>query len=204
MRYTTMRKERSDPFTDKVQRIFRILLSRERKRDLSWYRIAKDADVSYGWAYEILKDLEDDDIIKGSAVKDPRSLFEIWADRPDHRLFREYNVQNPDEVLKKAENDYVLTGYFAENLVGHYLFPRYRELYIDWHEIDSWHSYLSNNGFVGKGNLMIILADNHVFYEREEIDGWRVVSIQQLIVDLIRTGAECREAADILLDRVYK
>jgi molybdenum-dependent DNA-binding transcriptional regulator ModE len=68
-----MSKVRLDPFTDKVQRIFRILLSRERKKDLSWYRIAKDADVSYGWAYKILKNLEDSDIIKDSVVEDPRS-----------------------------------------------------------------------------------------------------------------------------------
>jgi hypothetical protein len=48
-----------------------------------------------------------------------------------------------------------------------------------------------------------MLADDHVFFERQEIEGWPVVSIQQLIVDLLRTGAECVEAANLLIRREY-
>jgi hypothetical protein len=35
------------------------------------------------------------------------------------------------------------------------------------------------------------------------VKGWPLVSIQQLIVDLMRTGAECAEAADLLIGREY-
>ncbi|NIP34376.1 MAG: hypothetical protein GWN18_05510, partial [Thermoplasmata archaeon] len=45
--------------------------------------------------------------------------------------------------------------------------------------------------------------DEHVFYERQEVDGWPLVSVQQVIVDLYRTGVECAEAADLLVGRLY-
>jgi len=98
---------------------------------------------------------------------------------------------------------YVLTGYFAENLVGHYVFPRFHELYVHRPDALAWHALLSGKGYVGRGNVQVLLADEHVFFESDVADGWPVVSIQQLIVDLYRTGAECAEAADLLVGRVY-
>jgi hypothetical protein len=71
------------------------------------------------------------------------------------------------------------------------------------HELEKWHNYLMNSGYVGKGNVKIYFTDQHVFFEKYEVEGWPVVSIQQLIVDLIREGAECKEAAEILMKRIY-
>lgn len=99
--------------------------------------------------------------------------------------------------------EYALTGYFAENLVGHYLFPRYYELYINDHCIEDWHNLLIKSGYVGKGNVKIFFTDQHVFFEKYDVEGWPVVSIQQLIVDLMREGAECGEAAELLMKRIY-
>jgi len=48
------------------------------------------------------------------------------------------------------------------------------------------------------------LTDEHVFWNRIEVKEWPIVSIQQLIVDLLREGAECREAAEILIRRFYR
>ena len=190
-------------YGDKVERIYRILLSRKIKK-MTWYRVAKEAGVGYSWAYRVLKDLEKGRIIKGSAVRDPKALFRRWAERDDRRAYREYNIQDPAKVLKKAKMDYAFTGYFAENLVGHYVFPRFFELYIHREDAARWHRFLSESGYVGKGNVQVMLADEHVFFERGKVDGWPVVSVQQLIVDLYRTGAECAEAADILVEKEYR
>ncbi|MEI7639586.1 MAG: helix-turn-helix domain-containing protein [Syntrophus sp. (in: bacteria)] len=187
---------------NKVERIYRILLSRKRK-NLTAYRIAKDAEVSWSWAYRVLSDLDREGLIVGTTVKDPKEVFMKWVARKDNRRFREYHLQNPEEVLRNAGMDYVFTGYFAENLIGHYLFPRYREIYVKRQDANKWHEHLSENGYVGKGNFRMIIADEHVFFERDQINEWPVVSIQQLIVDLYRTGSECSEAADILLRRAY-
>jgi hypothetical protein len=190
------------PYGDKVERIYRVLLSRNLKHP-TWYRIAKEADVGYSWAHRVMKDLERDGMIKGRELKDPRALFARWAARKDRRVYREYHIQDPASVLKGAGVDYALTGYFAENLIGHYVFPRYHEFYVHRRDAPGWHERLSGKGYVGKGNVQVLLADEHVFYEATVVDGWPVVSIQQLIVDLYRTGAECGEAADLLVGRAY-
>jgi hypothetical protein len=62
---------------------------------------------------------------------------------------------------------------------------------------------LTSQGLVGRGNVQVIVADEHVFYERQKVDGWSLVSVQQVIVDLYRTGVECAEAADLLVGRLY-
>ncbi|MBU1159139.1 MAG: helix-turn-helix domain-containing protein [Candidatus Thermoplasmatota archaeon] len=187
---------------DKVERVYRILLSKHGTAR-TWYRIAKDADVSYGWAYRILKGLEHDGLIDGSKIIQPKGLFLRWAERRDLRLFREYNVQQPDETIAGSELDHAFTGYFAENHLGQYLFPRYREFYIKKEDMIKWHQLLTKHGYVGKGNTQVLLADDHVFFERQHVDSHSLVSIQQLIVDLYRTGAECAEAADLLVSKSY-
>jgi len=189
-------------YGSKVDRIYRILLSRDLSRP-SWYRIAKLADVSYGWAYRILTTLKGDKVIDRSRVRKPKRLFETWAGRPDGRVYREYHLPDPRKVLKGAKTDFALTGHFAENQVTGYLFPRYYDLYIHEKDIVAWHRSLVKNGYVGKGNVRIFLSDEHVFFERWKVHGWPIVSIQQLIVDLIREGAECGEAADMLIGRYY-
>ncbi len=189
-------------YGDKVERIYRVLLSR-RLAEPTWYRISKEADVAYGWTHRVLKDLERDGILEGRRVIDPGALFALWAGRPDKRVYREYYVRDASELLRGADMDHALTGYFAENLIGHYLFPRYHELYVREGDAATWHDLMSSQGLVGRGNLQVILADEHVFYERQEVDGWPLVSVQQVIVDLYRTGVECAEAADLLVGRLY-
>lgn len=186
----------------KTERIFRVLLSRKLKNPTR-YHIAKEANVSYTYVFNVLEDLERKKILYKYNLRDPKKLFYLWAGRKELRLYREYNIQNPTQIFKDLKKDYAITGYFAENLLSHYLFPRYFEFYIKLGDQKYWHNFLSRKGYVGKGNVKILLTDPHVFYERNRIGNLFVVSIQQLIVDLIREGAECREAADILIKKVY-
>jgi len=186
----------------KIDRIYRILLSLSRK-DLSWYRIAREANVAYGWAHSILSDLRDEHIINGSIVQDPRRLFEKWAVRPARTLFREYHVQRPEQFIKDVKLGFALTSYYAEHLVGKYLFPGKFDIYIHHEDAPRWHTLLTGRGYVGKGNLRILLTDEHVFHDGMTVEGFSIVSIQQLIVDLMREGAECLEAADLLIERFY-
>jgi hypothetical protein len=187
---------------DKQERMLRILLSTV-NRNRTWYSIAKEAESSYGSAHRFLTGLSQSGYIEGGNVSDPSGLFNYWAKRRDKRLFREYHIRNPEAMLRDARLDYVLTGYFGENLIGGYLFPRFREFYVMPQDAAKWDSLLLANGVAGHGNVKVILADDHVFYERQSVKGWPLVSIQQLIVDLMRTGAECAEAADLMIRREY-
>lgn len=189
-------------YGSKVERIYRVLLSR-RLIEPSWYRIAKEADVAFGWAHRVLKGLERDGILEGHMVIDPGALFALWSNRSDKRVYREYYLRDARELIRESTLDYSITGYFAEKLIGQYLFPRYYEIYIHEEDAASWHDVMTSQGQVGRGNVQIILADEHVFFERQEVDGWPLVSVQQVIVDLYRTGVECAEAADLLVGRLY-
>jgi len=186
----------------KIERIFRILLSicyAER----SVRRISKEADTDYHWTYKTLKELERDGIVQGTKIIDPMSLFKKWADRPTSVLFREYHIQDPKKFIHETDLDYAMTTYYAENQIGSYLIPRIMDIYIHEKDINLWHEKLIDNGYVGKGNVRILLADEHVFWDSIQEGPLKTVSIQQLIVDLMREGGVCTEAAEILVERYY-
>jgi hypothetical protein len=189
-------------FGSKKERVFRVLLSKKYK-NVSSYKLAKLSETNYSWVHSIINELRTRKLLDERQILDVKGMYLFWAKHPHQIYCREYNIQNPKEVLKKAKMEYAFTGYFAENLIGNYLFPRYFEFYINDYDLEKWHKYLEKSGVIGKGNVKIYYTDRHVFFEKHEVDDWPVVSIQQLIVDLIREGAECREAADILIKRIY-
>ncbi|MFA5268977.1 MAG: hypothetical protein WC379_13480 [Methanoregula sp.] len=189
-------------FGSKQERIYRVLLSNKIQKP-SGYKIAKLAEVSYPYVHTILGDLEREGILKDRQIVEVKKLFNYWANHRGPNYLREYNIQNPKDILKNAKLDYAFTGYFAENLIGGYLFPRYYELYIKDYEFEKWDKYLLKSGYLGKGNVRIYCSDHHVFFEKHMVEDWPVVSIQQLIVDLIREGAECGEAGERLMKMIY-
>ncbi len=191
-----------EPRGCKVDRLYRLLLSTVLGR-VSWYSLAKMAKVSYGWAHKLLSGLEKKGIIQHSQVVEPYRLFKIWSDHRVPIYYREYHVQMPRKTLKPINLKHAFTKYFAEQLVGDYLFPRYFDIYIQRQDYVKWHDLLSNIGYVGKGNVRVLIGDEHVFWEGRTVEGWPVVSIQQLIVDLLREGGECVEAAENLIPRFY-
>lgn len=186
----------------KVERIYRVLLdipftSRTK------YRLAKEADTDYHWTVDKLRELEELGIIEDSKVVRPIDLFTIWSSRPNPTLYREYHIQGPLEVVNGSNLDFALTTYYAEQLIGNYLFPSKFDLYIQHKDANVWHRYLSKNGYVGKGNVRILLGDEHVFWHKNSKTRTPTVSIQQLIVDLLREGGVCTEAAELLMERYY-
>jgi len=115
-------------------------------------------------------------------------------------MFRE-----PLELLRKTELKYALTTYQAENLVQHYLFPSRTDLYIMEEEFSRWHDLIvATGGLVGRGNLRLLIADRHVLYNASKIQELTVVSLPQLIVDLLAEGGPCVEAARLLLEKVSR
>lgn len=186
---------------DKRERILRVLLNS--KEALSKNEISKRSGCTRQWVIKFVKELQKKKLIKGTNVIERKRLFEYWlkvSKKP--RKFRSYMVKEPLELLKKAKLDYALTTYQAENIVQHYLFPSRIDLYIKESDLDRWHNLMTKNGLYGKGNVRIIIADEHVMYEKRIIDGLSIVSIPQLIIDLIKEGGPCQEAAEILMKNV--
>lgn len=184
------------------ERILRVLLNNADK-ELTKYKIGKLSQANISWVIETLRKLEEENMVKGTKVKDFRKLTILWQKSQLKPLFeREYMLRNPHDLLTNTSLQYALTTYHAENLVQSYLFPSRTDFYINLNDIRKWHDLLTKNGLVGKGNVRVLGGDKHVFYGSFEISGLKLVSIPQLIVDLLNEGGVCVEAADKLLERV--
>lgn len=111
-------------------------------------------------------------------------------------------VQDPLTLLRGSGIPYALTSYQAENLVQGYLFPSRIDLYIREDDSQEWHGLLRENGLVGRGNVRTLVDDGHVFYRAQVVNDLTVVSVPQLIVDLLAEGGPSVEAAEFLLEKV--
>ncbi|MBU1204444.1 MAG: hypothetical protein KKA61_02145 [Nanoarchaeota archaeon] len=186
---------------DKRERILRVLLNS--REALSKNEISKRAECTRQWIILFLKELEKKKIIKNTEPTNRKKLLEYWlkiSKKP--KKIRTYMVREPLKLLKKTKMDYALTTYQAENLVQHFLFPSRIDLYIKEEDLDKWHTLMTKNGLYGKGNVRIIISDEHVMYNKRKIMGLFEVSLPQLIIDLIKEGGPCQEAAEMLMGRL--
>jgi len=186
---------------NKKERMIRVLLNAP-EGTLSKYRIAKLAECSFAWTHEYLKELESHDVIEDTLVKNYEGLFKIWLDIKGKPRKREYLIKKPLETLEEVALEYALTTYQAENLVQNYLFPSRIDLYIKESDEPLWNAKLSLEGLLGRGNVRILVYDEHVFYHSFMKKHYWVVSLPQLIVDLYDEGGVCAEAADHLFKKI--
>ena len=186
----------------KVERIYRLLLDVP-IREWSSYSLSKEADADIHWTLKTINDLRHRGILEGSTVSKPGELFKVWMDRKTDRSHLDYFVQDVMETVKESNLFYSATTYYAENKAGNYLFPRRMDIYIKKEDLVLWKNHLSSKGLVGSGNLRIMMADDHVFYNSNETGELRTVCIQQLIVDLLKEDGVCTEAAEMLIARFY-
>ena len=184
-------------------RILRVLVNNP-SEDMSKYEIARQAGATYPWVREFFLKLEEMGLVKGTRVLDYPALLHYWQSVNIKYKYREYMVKEPLKLLKNNKLPYALTTYQAENLIQNYLFPSRVDIYIKEEEWKQWHDMISKKGLVGKGNLRLLLAEEHVFYKSFEKDGLKIVSIPQLIVDLMIEGSVCIEAAELLIQKVMK
>jgi len=185
------------------ERVIRILLN-EPKGTLTMYRISKEAKCSFSWVHEFLRKLETKGLVNKTKVKDYTGLVKYWLDVKTKADKKEYMHRYPINLLKKARLLYALTTYQAETLVQHYLFPSRIDLYVRGEDAAQWHDLITKEGLVGKGNLRLLITDDHVFFGSFQRGGLNIVSLPQLIVDLFEEGSVCVAAAEKLLEKVTK
>jgi hypothetical protein len=186
---------------DKRERIIRVLLNSSGA--LSKNELSKLSGCSRQWVIIFLKELSKKRLMKGTHVPDKRKMMDYWlgiSRKPVNS--RSYMVKEPLGALKKSRLDYALTTYQAENLVQHHLFPSRIDLYVREEDLDKWHGVMTGNGLVGGGNVRLIVADDHVMYGKMVVNGLSVVSLPQLVLDLMREGGPCQEAAGMLMGRL--
>jgi len=186
----------------KKERILRVLL-KQPDGSLSIYRIAKEANCTHVWVIKYLRTLEQKNLVEKTKVKDIKELFYYWKEINKYPLYKEYNIQNPIELLKKTKLKFALTTYYAETYIQKYLFPSRVDIYIKKQDSEKWNDLLKEHGLVGKGNMRLLIEDEHVFYSNIKKDGLRIVSKPQLILDLLREEGVAIEAAHMLMEKEY-
>jgi hypothetical protein len=187
----------------KTERIFRILLNNP-ENTFTRYRIAKFAQAEQIQVSLLLRRLEKSHLVKGTYVADPKGLLTEWSHLPVKFESRSYLLKDILNVLQNTDLDYALTTYQAETMVNHYLFPSRTDLYIRVGDFDKWHDLLvSRRALVGGGNVRLRWYDDQVFYNSFLVNGYRLVSIPQIIVDLIREGGVTVQAAEMMTNNYY-
>lgn len=187
----------------KKEHILRVLLNHADGK-LTKYRIAKEGDTSEPWVLEYTEQLEQNGLIENTTVLRPRALYEEWQDIRVKPNQLSVSLQQPMELLQEIDLNYALTTYQAENLVQGFLFPSTTDFYIQPEQAKRWTQIIEDNGLLGGGNTRVRVADDHVFYNMEHYDNYTVVSVPQLIVDLLEEGGPCEEAADKLIESFHE
>jgi len=180
-------------------RIIRILLTNP-DGSLTKYRIAKQAKSSTPWVIEFLRKLESQKLVRKTKVLEFNKLIDYYIEIMPKMKHSEFFVQEPLKLLGESKLDYALTTYGAENFTSRHLFLSRYDIYIKEEDIDKWKSLIINGGLLGKGNLRLILANDHaIFRQAKAINGIRIVSMPQLLIALKREGGVCMEAYNILV-----
>ena len=193
---------------DKKERILRILLNEDK---ITKYRIAKLSNCSPSWVYMFIKELKDKGLIKNNKLNH-KELFEYWLIIHKQHKFREYMIKDPLQILGDAKLEYAVTTYLAENMLQSYLFPLRYDIYIKSQDLEKWHAMLSGKGFYGKGNVRILISDdNFVFYKKgifqfkiKNNKQFFMVSLPQVIIDLLAEGGPAKEAGYMLIKGFYE
>ena len=185
----------------KREGILRVLLAEP--EPLSKNELAKRSRCTRQWVILFLRELQETNLVKNTKVIGKNELLQYWLTiHKKPKKYREYMVKEPLKLLKKTKLDYALTTYQAENLIQNYLFPSRVDIYIKEEDLKEWHHLMTENGLYGRGNVRIIVADNHVMYGKRKIGKLFIVSIPQLIIDLFLEGGPAEEAAEILLKKL--
>lgn len=189
----------------KTDRLFRILLNNP-QGNLTKYRMSVLAGTEQIQVSLFIRQLEAKRLVKDTQVRDYKGLIMEWAKREVKFPRQRYMLKSIMDVVRNIKMKYALTTYQAETLVNGYLFPTKTDLYIPQFDFDQWHNALVRSGaMVGGGNVTLRPYDDGVFYNSFNTrEGYSMVSIPQLIVDLVREGGVAMEAAEMLIEKNAK
>lgn len=184
------------------ERILRVLLNHS-GQEITKYRLAKEAKVSEPWCREYTENLERRGVLEETTVCRPRELYQEWQSvRIDPNQLT-ISLQQPMTVLDDTDLKYGLTTYRAENLIQGMLFPSTTDFYVHPDEIEDWLNLVEERGLLGGGNTRLRVLDTHVFYNTQQKNDVQLVSTPQIILDLLKEGGPCEEAATKLIDTVH-
>ena len=165
--------------------------------------LGREAGTSSAWAIKFTNQLADENFIEGTRVLDPRGLYEYWREVRISPSNVSVSLQSPVEAIQEFGAVHAFRTYRAENAYKGFLFASNTAVYVQPDDAAAWNSSIEEKGLVGAGNTEFGIADEGVFYNATTVSGIRIVSIPQLIVDLLAEGGPCEEAAKRLIEAFH-
>lgn len=187
----------------KKERLHRVLLNHP-DGELSRYEVTQRADVSKGWAYDYIDQLESKGFVQESIVRDPEGLYQHWLETRIEPNTVRVSFQQPLSQIRGTDLDYALTTYEAEQVHQGFLFSSSTDLYVREDDISTWLEIIEQTGLIGGGNTEFRATDEHVFYNAQTVNDVVTVSIPQLIVDLLDEDGPAVEAATRLITSYHE
>lgn len=184
-----------------------------KENGISIRKLSKEEDVSYGWTHATVQNILNREIAtrKGNyiIIKDVPSLLNgIAWERPFEDLFYEEIYVDYDDVyeaakaltnfLKNYDINFSFTSYTAAGQYSGY--GRRHDtlyMYIEKEQVDRFKEEFGANKGV---KLRIYLPDRDVFKDSREVDGIKVVSLEQVILDMSGLGYSGRDITKAMVD----
>jgi hypothetical protein len=183
-------------------RIIRRLLD-DPHRKWTKYGLAKASGCSRQWVIQFLRSLEGRNVVKGTRVRSVLGLAKLGAGMLPEPM-NVANMYHPDPVrlLGRLGEDYAVTTYFGENQLTHHLFLTRYDAYVTEEAFRAAREAVSKEGLIGGGNLRLMIpVDDMIIKEASNIRGVRVVSVGQLMLDLVKEGGVAMQAAEEMVKR---
>jgi DNA-binding Lrp family transcriptional regulator len=195
------------------EKSWRVIARLLKEKGISIRKLSIKTEVSYAWTHATVQNLLNRGIAtrKGNYVRItdvPQLLNGIAWERPFEELFHDEIYIDYDNayqaagvltnLLKKHDVSFSFTAYTAAGQYTSYG-RRYDTLYM---YIDKAQAEKFKREFKDKTGikLRLYLPDRDVFKESHEIDGIRVVSLEQLILDMGGLGYSGRDITKALVD----
>ncbi len=200
----------SNIFEQKSTRILRCLLV---NLDKEWTvrEIAKEADTSVGYTHAVLTTLTNMQYLRRSEnyklrLMNAGLLLKRWAAYHQYssgNTFLQYYTFEKEidsflsQIPEKLKNEYALTLFSGAWLVSPYVRPADIHFYVKTTlDAEKIAKQLEIKPTAGTGNIKIVIPnDEGVFYGTRTIDGVKVVSNVQLIIDLWNFSSRGEDAA---------
>ncbi len=183
-------------------RIIKRLLERP---DGTWtkYALAKQSGASQPFGLKVIKLLEGKGFVEGTRVIDMEGLARYGSGiAPGPIMVVEFYVPEPVEFIRRNAIEYAITTYFAENMVTHHLFPSRCDVYVTRKTFSDMRAKVLDEALIGGGNTRLIVpVDEGIVDDANVIRGVRIVSLGQLMLDLVREGGVCMEAFEMVVKR---
>ena len=198
----------------KASRVLRILLSSS-KDPWKLDRLAQEAEVSLGHAYNVKRELLDREWASaksdGLILTEPAELLKNWAKHYKYErntIFSFYSLQNPsslerslNDICKKLDIQYALSDFAGAARIAP--FVRYHRVssYVAG-RVEEIARLLDLKKVTSGENISLMLPyDNGVFYDNRIIQGIHVVSPLQLYLDLMGSSWRGTEAAELIYEK---